>query len=159
MPYVHEEIVERKKWISTSEFTELISLGQILPGANVTNFAAMFGYRMAGWKGASAAVAGLLTLPFGLLLLLYHFYKFYSNIPQVEGALQGVLAVSSAMILSMAYKMIATQKSKRIVLSLSLICLICASVLQLPIIYTLLIMGPLTFLTLWIQKSYFRKAP
>ena len=70
MPYVHSALVENKKWLSNEEFSELIVIGQILPGANVTNFAAMFGYRRCGWRGSLAAVLGILVPPFLVLFPL-----------------------------------------------------------------------------------------
>ena len=50
MPWVYREIVEKKKWLAPQEFAELLAMGQILPGANVTNLSAMLGYRFAGFR-------------------------------------------------------------------------------------------------------------
>ena len=59
LPLVHHMLVLRKGWLTDAEFTELLGLGQILPGPNVVNLSLMIGGRYFGLSGALAALAGL----------------------------------------------------------------------------------------------------
>lgn len=59
---VHEVLVVRRKWLDEADFAETLGLGQILPGGNVMNMAAMLGDRWRGWPGAVVALLAL-TVP------------------------------------------------------------------------------------------------
>lgn len=153
MPFVHEELVEKKKWLKSEEFTELIAIGQILPGANVTNFAAMFGYRVAGLSGAASAVLGLLVPPFILLLIIYHYFKIYSNLAIVEGALKGILSVSAALVFVTAYKMTRSQPYKVQTVVVSLACVLLVTLFKIPLLQILILLCPLSIYFVWRKLS------
>ena len=59
------------------------------------NLSIMLGARWFGLAGALAAVAGLLTLPLLLVLVLAAFHAQYADHPAVGGALRGMAAVSA----------------------------------------------------------------
>src|SRR3954471_9193505 len=67
---VQRELVEKKRWMTREEFIEDWAVAQIMPGPNVVNLSLMVGGRYFGLKGAMAALAGMLTLPLVLVLLL-----------------------------------------------------------------------------------------
>ena len=58
---VQRELVEKKQWLTTEEFVEDWAVSQIMPGPNVVNLALIIGDRYFGWRGALAALAGMLT--------------------------------------------------------------------------------------------------
>lgn len=60
--HARQVVVVERRWLDDAEFAELLGLGQALPGANVTNLAAIVGDRSAGPLGAVLAV-GAITLP------------------------------------------------------------------------------------------------
>ena len=57
------ELVERSGWLTREEFVETLSLAQVLPGPNVCNLALMTGDRFFGWRGAAAALGGMMLVP------------------------------------------------------------------------------------------------
>ena len=65
LPIAQRGLVERRQWLTRDEFIEMLSVGQVLPGPNVVNLALMIGDRFFGWRGAFAALGGLLALPLG----------------------------------------------------------------------------------------------
>lgn len=99
------ELVERERWMSRDDFLELLSVTQALPGPNVVNMAIVIGDRFLGWRGALAAMAGMLLLPLVLLLLLAALYAHHADHPKVDGALRGMGAVAAGLILSTAGKL------------------------------------------------------
>jgi len=44
--------VEQRRWLTEQEFVEMLSIAQLLPGANGVNMAVLIGYRLAGPLGA-----------------------------------------------------------------------------------------------------------
>lgn len=108
LPIAQRELVERLRWLSAAEFTELLSVGQVLPGPNVVNLSLMVGDRHFGLRGALAALAGMLAAPMALVLVLAALYQGLADVPAVAGAVRGMGAVSAGLIGAMALKMLPT---------------------------------------------------
>ena len=56
---MHDEIVQRRKWLSDQEFLDLLGATNLIPGPNSTEMAIHIGYLRAGWPGLIAAGAVL----------------------------------------------------------------------------------------------------
>jgi len=102
------ELVDRKRWLTRAEFVELYSLAQMLPGANVVNLSLILGDRHFGWRGAFAAVSGMLLAPTIIVLVLAASYNQLAQYPAVAGALRGMGAVAAGLMIAMALKLIVT---------------------------------------------------
>src|SRR3954468_17388547 len=90
---VQRELVERKRWMTREEFVEEWAVAQIMPGPNVVNLSLMIGSRYFGLRGALAALAGMLSAPLVVVLLLGFAYAQFAGNPQLAGALRGMGAV------------------------------------------------------------------
>lgn len=99
------ELVERRGWFTAEEFLEEWALAQVLPGPNVCNLAVVFGGRCCGWRGAAAALAGLLCFPLLLLIGLMWGYQHLAAWPMVAGALRGMMAVVVGLIAGACLKL------------------------------------------------------
>lgn len=77
IPLVENEVVHRYGWLTVSEFSEVLALGNALPGPIATKMAGYIGYEQAGILGAAvgvfATVAPSLILMIGLMSILYKF--------------------------------------------------------------------------------------
>jgi chromate transporter len=91
--------------MSNEAYLQEVALSQALPGPNVCNLAVMFGDRCFGWRGAAAALAGLMTVPAGLLLLAVVAYTHWAGHALVEGALHGMGAVAAGTVAGTAFKL------------------------------------------------------
>jgi chromate transporter len=111
LPIAQHHLVEREGWLTRAQFVELLSIGQVLPGPNVVNMALMLGDRHFGWRGALAALAGILLVPMLVVLTLAALYARYSGVPAVAGALRGMGAVSAGLVLATAVKLAPTLKT------------------------------------------------
>jgi chromate transporter len=98
-------LCEEKRWLTRAEFLEMLSLGQLLPGPNVCNVALMIGDKFHGWRGAAAALGGMMLLPLILVLALTALYANFSSVPVVAGALKGMGAVAAGMIVGTALRL------------------------------------------------------
>ena len=95
-------LIQQKRWISDAEYLEGLALGQIIPGPSVYNLTVMLGYRFGGWRGALAAVAGVMGAPLVVLVSLGLLYQRYSALPLLQRALSGMSAVAAGLILANA---------------------------------------------------------
>ena len=153
LPWVHRAIVEKKKWLTPREFTELMGLGQILPGANVTNLVVMLGYRLGGLRGAGASVAGLLTAPFLIILGLGYLYQKYSSLLWIQGALKGVTAVVSGLVLATCFKLAKGQTLPVRAVILGLMAAVAVGVLHWPLLAVIVVLIPLALALEWKAAS------
>lgn len=95
---VHRELVERRRWMSESEFAGDWAMAQVLPGPNVCNLALMYGWRQFGGRGALAALAGLLCVPALLLVLVATLLGSVEPLAPVRGAIAGMSAVAAGIV-------------------------------------------------------------
>jgi chromate transporter len=108
------ELVERKHWLTKTQFVEMLSLSQVLPGPNVVNLALMLGDRFFGLRGAFAAVGGMLVVPLFIVMALAAAYAEFSRIAVVSGALRGMGAVAAGLVIATAIKLMSTLGSNRL---------------------------------------------
>jgi chromate transporter len=111
LPITQRVLCEQKRWLTKEQFVEILSLGQVLPGPNVCNVALMVGDRFFGWRGAFSALAGMMTVPLILVLLITALYAEFANYPMVAGALKGMGAVSAGLIIGTALRLMSTLKT------------------------------------------------
>ena len=67
--YFREAFVQRRRWLTEAEYTELVTVAQILPGPTSSQVGLAIGRHRAGLAGAAAAWLGF-TLPAGLVMIL-----------------------------------------------------------------------------------------
>lgn len=106
MAIVQRELVEKRQWLTPQEFVEDWSVAQIMPGANVVNLSVSLGDRYFGWRGALAAMAGMLLVPMMVVLGLALLYSHWANLPAVAGAVRGMGAVAAGLVAGTACKML-----------------------------------------------------
>jgi chromate transporter len=118
LPVAQRELVDKRTWLTREEFAETLSIGQVLPGPNVVNMALMIGDRFFGWRGAFAALAGILSAPLVIVLTLAMLYTQIATTPMAAGAIRGMGAVAAGLIFAMAVKLAPTLKKNPLPLAL-----------------------------------------
>ena len=151
-PWLFQSIVEKKKWLSAKEYGELLGIGQILPGPNVTNFSAMFGLRILGWRGAIAATSGLLLFPFFLVIGLGTLYQHFGSIVMVQGALRGITSAAAGLVVATSIKLARSVEKARLII-LGLFAFGGVGLLHYPLPYVVLIVGGVAIATEWWSQS------
>ena len=82
---MHQELVEKRRWISERRFLHALNYCMVLPGPEAQQLATYIGWLMHGTKGAIAAGA-LFVLPSLLLLIaLSWIYMALGGQPMVAG--------------------------------------------------------------------------
>jgi len=100
-------IVEQKRWLTLEEYVEALALCQLLPGASMCNLALIVGRRFFGWRGAMAALTGLMAVPLAIVLAFTVLYARFAEVPAVSATLRGMGAVSAGFIIGTALKLTA----------------------------------------------------
>ena len=142
---VQRELVEKKRWMTREEFVEEWAVAQIMPGPNVVNLSLMIGARYFGFKGAMAALAGMLSAPLIIVLLLALVYAQFADHPGVQGALRGMGAVAAGLIAATGLKLFGALQKNVLGLmpciGLGVLCFIAIALLRWPLAYVLLGLG------------------
>ena len=150
---VQRELVEKKRWMTNDEFVEDWAVAQIMPGPNVVNLSIMIGERYFGWRGAMAALAGMLTFPLILVLVLAVVYAQFASQPAVAGALRGMGAVAAGLIAGMGLKLSSTLRKHPLGLAVCVglvaLTVIAMAVLRWPLFWTLPSVGLLACVLTW----------
>jgi chromate transporter len=142
---VQRELVEKKRWMTREEFIEDWAVAQIMPGPNVVNLSLMIGARSFGLKGALAALAGMLTVPLVIVLLLALIYAQFAGQPGVAGALRGMGAVAAGLIAATGLKLFGALVNNvlglRLCIGLGIVCFVAVALYRWPLAYVLLSLG------------------
>ena len=101
---MHQELVERRRWISERRFLHALNYCMVLPGPEATQLATYVGWLLHGVRGGIAAGA-LFVLPSLLLLIgLSWLYMAYGTLPLVAGALYGIKPAVTAIVVQAAWR-------------------------------------------------------
>ena len=150
---VQREMVEKKRWMTREEFIDDWAVAQIMPGPNVVNLSLMIGGRYFGLKGAMAALAGMLTVPLVVVLLLALVHGQFANHPGVAGALRGMGAVAAGLIaatgLKLSSALLKNVLGLRLCLTLGMLCFVAIALLRWPLVYVLLGLGGIACTLAW----------
>ncbi len=150
---VQRELVEKKKWLTMEEFIEDWAVAQILPGPNVVNLALMIGDRHFGTRGALVALAGILSFPMLVVLVLAIAFTGVADSVRVQGMLRGMGAVSSGLIAAAGLKLIPALRANAMgpVVSWALIAATFVGVawLRLPLAWVLIGLGLIASAWAW----------
>jgi chromate transporter len=137
IPMIGREIVENRKWISEDEMSDMLSLAGSAPGGIGVNMSVFIGHRLAGIRGAIAAVIGITLPTFLIIFLLALTFAQIEHNPKVEAALEGIHAAIIAFIIVAAYKIGKTAIIDKTTLATTLVTVVV--LLQFPINPILLI--------------------
>ena len=96
---MHKELVERRRWISESQFLRSLNFCMLLPGPEAQQLAIYIGWRMHGTMGGIVAGSFFVIPSIFVLLLLSYLAVAYSEVPAIMGLLYGIQPVVMAVVL------------------------------------------------------------
>ncbi|WP_377702221.1 chromate efflux transporter [Pseudoduganella sp. UC29_71] len=101
---MHQELVERRRWISERRFLHALNYCMLLPGPEAQQLATYIGWLMHRTRGGVAAGA-LFVLPSLLMLTgLSWVYAAYGDVPLVAGLFYGIKPAVAAIVLQAAHR-------------------------------------------------------
>jgi len=106
LPLVEREAVEGHGWLSKDEFTEVVAMVELFPGAISIKFATYTGYKVAGIPGAIVANVANLLPPVLFMAVASWLYLKWGKTPAAQGALFMVRYAVIAMIVAVAVNLV-----------------------------------------------------
>jgi chromate transporter len=105
-------VVTKKRWLTDREFTNTVTVAQMLPGGASANALAYIGLRFAGWRGALASYVAFVLPGLAAVLVLAWAYVRFGTTPNLATLLGGFNAAVVGIIASITLKMVRTSVSR-----------------------------------------------
>ncbi|WP_108307767.1 chromate efflux transporter [Metalysinibacillus jejuensis] len=145
--YFQKEYVQKRKWLSNEQYTDLVALAQFLPGPASSQVGMGIGLLRGGIIGSLLAFIGF-TLPSVIILMVFALFLVGTSIDL--GFIQGLKLVAVAIVaqalLDMSKKLLPTAKHVLLAIAaLSALLLFQASWLQIVVIIVAAIIGQFIF--------------
>ena len=101
---MHQELVERRRWLSENRFLHALNYCMLLPGPEAQQLATYIGWLMhRTWGGVVAG--GLFVLPSLFILIgLSWVYMAHGDVPAIAGVLYGIKPAVTAIVISAAWR-------------------------------------------------------
>ena len=84
IPLIEHEVVENYEWMTTQEFSEVVALGNSLPGPIATKMAGYIGYAEGGILGAAIALFATVAPSLILMISMMAVLLKYKEAPEVK---------------------------------------------------------------------------
>lgn len=144
LPMARHMLVEKRRWLTADQFTELLGLCQFLPGGNIINLSVALGMEFRGLRGALSALLGLILAPTICVVLLGLVYARYQNQPLVEHLFAGMAAAAAGLLLSTGIKMLAPLRGKWLHLALVAVGVMAIAAFRMPMLPVMLVLAPVS---------------
>src|SRR5215472_10777121 len=102
------EVVKRRGWLTAREFSNTVTVSQMLPGGAAANALAYIGMRFGGWAGALAGYIGFVLPGVVAVGVLSWVYVRFGTIPSADRLLAGFNAAVVGIICAITLKMVRT---------------------------------------------------
>ena len=149
--WIRREVVVRRGWMDDRDFITSYALSQIVPGANSPNIAVFIGTRLRGAAGGAVALAGLMFIPFCLILIAGALYIKAGGLglQWVVVLFSGMGAAAIGMTISMGLQLGRRNLASFAEVGLVLLIMLAIDIFHVPLIKTMLAAMPLSLLLTW----------
>ena len=138
---MHQELVERRRWISERRFLHALNYCMVLPGPEAQQLATYIGWLMHRTLGGIVA-GGLFVLPSLLILIVLSWiYVAFGNLPLVAGILYGIKPAVTAIVLFAAYRIGSRALKNAVLWAIAAAAFIAIFVFELPFPWIILCAG------------------
>ena len=153
---MHQELVEKRRWISEHRFLHALNYTMVLPGPEAQQLATYIGWLMHGaWGGI---VAGVLFVMPSLFILsgLTWVYLVYGDVPAVEGILYGIKPAVTAIVVFAAYRIGSRVLKNNVLRTMAVLAFIAIFAIDIPFPYIVLMAGVIGYVGSHIAPDKFR---
>lgn len=98
IPLIQKEAVETYKWMDDEEFSDILAIGNTLPGPIATKMAGYVGYRVSGVTGMVNAIVASVIPTVILMIILLTSLASFREYDWVQGMTRGVMPVVAVML-------------------------------------------------------------
>jgi chromate transporter len=151
--WVYREMVEKRGWQTPDDFASMVTLGQVMPGVNITNYAVYVGHRLQGAKGSAVALLAILAGPFLWAIAFMVLFAQIQDIHWVHALMGGVAVAAVGLMFSAIVKTL--RRSVRTIPHLLIYATLVVGIgiLNWPMVPVVLIAIPLSVAIAWFTRE------
>jgi chromate transporter len=155
---MHQELVEKRRWISEHRFLHALNYTMVLPGPEAQQLATYIGWLMHGvWGGIAAGVLFVLPSLF-ILTALTWIYLAYGDVPAIAGVLYGIKPAVTAIVVFAAYRIGSKALGNNLLRAMALLAFMAIFALDVPFPYIVLMAGIIGYTGSHFAPGKFRTA-
>lgn len=142
--WMMREFVQRRRWLTETEFLTGLALAQAFPGVNVVNLSIWIGFRLRGGAGALAGALGIVVPAMLVVVGIAAVFDRLERYPATHIALAGIGAAAIGLSLQMGLRAArqAAVAAPPVVIMVATFAAIFA--LRLPLLPVVLVMAPVS---------------
>jgi chromate transporter len=153
---MHQELVEKRRWISEHRFLHALNYTMVLPGPEAQQLATYIGWLMHGaWGGIAAGVLFVLPSLF-ILIALTWIYLVYGDVTAVAGVLYGIKPAVTAIVIFAAYRIGSRALKNNVLRAMAVLAFLAIFALDVPFPYIVLMAGIIGYAGSHLAPGYFR---
>lgn len=103
LPFIYKELVLKYGWITLKQYSDIIAISQLTPGAVAISYAAFIGYKFGGIPGCAAASLGVILPSFIMILLIASLFKKIYEKKLVKAIFMGIRPGTLGLLVAAAY--------------------------------------------------------
>jgi len=143
---MHQELVERRRWISERRFLHALDYCMVLPGPEAQQLATYIGWLMHRARGGIAAGALFVLPSLAILIALSWIYVAYGDVPAIAGAFYGIKPAVVAIVAFAAWRLASRALVNGWLVAIALLALAAVALLHLPFPLVVAAAGVLGFI-------------
>jgi chromate transporter len=151
--WLYRDIVQRRRWIRDADFLSGAALGRLVPGSGGVNLTVQVGQKLRGAVGAVAAVFGLLSGPFVIVLALAAGLGRISQSTALHAVFDGVAAAAIGLTFATGLQLVKFNRRNAGPLAITLATVLCVGVLRWPMIPVVLCLAPVSIGLAMLDRS------
>jgi len=102
---MEEELVKKRKWLTSQEFLDYMGMTNLIPGPNSTEMTMHMGYHRGGVKGLFLAGIGFIMPAVFITLMVAIFYSYVKDFESIAWVTAGIKAAVLSFIVAAIYKL------------------------------------------------------
>ena len=111
---ISHEVVEKRKYISSDEFADVVAIAESTPGPIAINSSTYIGYRVGGLLGSIAASLAVCLPSFIIIYVISLFFTQFMQLELAAKAFKGIQCGVAVLIVSAAIKLFKSVKKNAV---------------------------------------------
>src|SRR5919107_1058125 len=138
---MHRELVERKRWVSETQYLRTLNFCMLLPGPEAQQVATYIGWRLHGTVGGIVAGSFFVIPSIFVLWLLSYLAVAHSDVPAITGLLYGIQPVVIAIVVEAVLRIGKRTINHRVLVGFAVLAFVALYFLSVPFPLVILAAG------------------
>ena len=151
---MHEELVERRRWISERRFLNALNFTMLLPGPEAQQLATYIGWLLHGTIGGIAAGLLFVVPSFFIIGILAWLYLDFGDAAVVQGVLYGIKPAVTAIVLFAAFRIGSRALKNAVLWLLAMLSFVAIALFNVPFPYIVAGAAIIGLLLHWFKPEY-----